>query len=337
MESPTSKGKYDGNLSRAAVTHEKWRRSPCGSFIARVLAFVLALGNLFAASDSVAAQRISQPLQPATCRNSRVSWPGPAESDKPLRLEVDVNGDGLIDLLKGESSCGSGACGKRVQLALAGSGVRLHASAEFSLLRVLEITPVPKELIDPRHLGPLTWIEEALFPRICTEPEPSLAWLLARQKRLDWIDGAPRMPTHYAMRVAARRVAGLRNVTNVAGENIDRGGEVWLFYAGGVHTMNPDKLVELARKGDRVLLGTAHGVIFTNPERSKHAWIYVHSGNGESKLRFPSISGARLYEDTAIVTINRSGNAEGLPQVPDRNLMNQVQVHINLNTGAILK
>lgn len=304
---------------------------------ASAIALVLVGGTLTSTADSDGAQRIDPARQPASCRDSRVSWPEQAEIDKPLRFEVDVNGDGLIDVLEAKSSCGSGACGKTVQLTLAGSGVKIEAGNEFSFMSMIATDPVPKELLNPRHRDTLAWIEDALFARFCTDPDPSLAWLLASQKQLSWIEGAPQMPTHYAMRVLARRVAGLPSVSNVPGETIDPDRAVWLSYAGAVHTMNSYKLVELARKGSRVLLGTAHGVILTNPERSRHAWIYVYPGDGEVKLRFPSIASARLQGDTAIISINRYLNADGLPQLPGRKEAKPLQVRIDLKTGAILK
>ena len=307
---------------------------------ARTITLVLVAGILFCTSHSDSAQRTSPAWQPASCRTSRVSWPEPADIDKALRIEVDVNGDGLIDVLEAESSCGSGACGKAVQLTLAGSGVKHGANTEFSFTSMIAIDPVPKELLNPRHRDTLAWIEEALFQRVCGGPDPSLAWLLAPQKRLSWIAGSPQMPTHYAMRLLARRVAGLPSMANVTGEPIDPDGEVWLFYAGGVHAMNAYKLVELARKGERVLLGSAHGVILTNPERSKHAWIYVYSGNGEVKLRIPSIAGAQLQGDTAIITLNKKTSLDP-DRLPDlqakRKESKPLQVRINLTTGAILK
>lgn len=307
---------------------------------ASAIAFVLVGGTLFWTSHSDGAQQISPAWQPASCRTSRVSWPEQAEIEKPLRFEVDVNGDGLIDVLEAESSCGSGACRKGVQLTLGGSGVKFEASTEVSFMSIIAINPVPKELRNPSHHDTLAWIEDALFPRVCASPDPSLAWLLAPQKRLSWAEGFPQMPTHYALRLLARRVVALQSATNVSGENLDPDGEVWLFYAGGVHTMNASKLVELARKGSRVLLGTAHGVILTNPERSKHAWIYVYPGNGESKLRFPSITGAHLQGDTAIITLNKntSLDPDRLPDLQARRKESKpLQVRINLTTGAILK
>lgn len=118
-------------------------------------------------------------------------------------------------------------------------------------------------------------------------------------------------------------------------EKLDPEGQVWLFYAGGVHGDSPAEKgpIELAREGDRVLLGTAHGVILTNPERSRHAWIYVYPGDGGdaaidlpaslAKLRFPSIAEARIEGDTAIITL--------------KGWRRPSQVRVNLKTGTILK
>jgi hypothetical protein len=148
------------------------------------------------------------------------------------------------------------------------------------------------------------------------------------------IEGPPDLPGSYAMRLPARRVAALRDVAYVE-EAIDPKGEVWLFYGGGVHGYPPAEKgpVELARQKDRVLLGTAHGVILTNPERSRHAWVYVNPGDGGdipeglpsslSKLRFPGITGARMEGDTAVIVL--------------KSWKRPSQVRVNLNTGAILK
>ena len=259
----------------------------------------------------------------ATCRASRLSWPAAELGTSHLRLEVDVDGDGQADVLEADFSAGSGFSNTEVQLTLTGSGARLEAREEFAFTAITAINQVPKELSDPRHRDALAWIEEALFSTICMSPDPSLAWLLDPTRRLTWIQGSPKLPDTYAIRLPARRVAGLLRSAyvpaEVLGGKIDPDGEVWLFYAGGVHGYA--EMVELARKGDRVLLGTAHGVILTNPDRSRHAWIYVYSGELDMKLRFPSIGKALLQGDTAIITLRMSGG----------------RVRVNLNTGAVSK
>ncbi|MGH6890835.1 MAG: hypothetical protein ACREEP_01115, partial [Dongiaceae bacterium] len=91
--------------------------------------------------------------------------------------------------------------------------------------------------------------------------------------------------------------------------------------------------VELARQGDRVLLGTAHGVLLTNPKRSRPTWIYVYEGDLGMKLRLPSIGSARLNGDTAIIRLKwpRLVPDDSSPEGERRETL---QVRVNLNTGA---
>jgi hypothetical protein len=79
----------------------------------------------------------------------------------------------------------------------------------------------------------------------------------------------------------------------------------------------------LDQKGNYVLLGTSHGVILTDPERSKHAWIYIFPGG--AKLRWPSIKSARIEGETAIVQLEKDPSEE----------QRTAQVRINLNNGEL--
>ena len=290
--------------------------------------------------QAYSAQGVAPSTHAASCRESRL----PPRSKKPweegphLRLEVDVNGDGVVDVLEVTDSLGSGFSGTDVQLTLGGSGVRLKAEEGFAFTAMTAVNPVPKELLNPRHRGALAWIEEALFDRICAIPDPSLAWLLDSTKRLRWIEGPPEIPGSYAIRLPVRRVAGLIKKAYVSVEKLDPNGEVWLFYGGGVHGYPPAEKgpVELARRGDRVLLGTAHGVILTNPKRSRHTWIYVYEGDLDMKLRFPSIGSARLDGETAIIRLNWSRLVPDASS-PEGEKRETLQVRVNLNTGAISK
>ena len=276
----------------------------------------------------------------ASCRDSRLPplSKQPGEEGPHLRLEVDVNGDGLPDLLEVTRSLGSGFSSTDVQLTLGGSGVQLEAGESVDFTAISAVSPVPKQLLDPRHRAALAWIEEVLFSRVCTIPDPSLAWLLAPAKRLVWIPGPPEMPDHYAIRLLVSRMPRMIKESYTPVEELDLSGEAWLAYAGGVHGYPPGQQgpVELSRQGDRVLLGTAHGVILTNRKRSRHAWIYVHGGNRGVKLRFPSIGNARLDGDTATIRLT------GFRLSPDDSLAERegsesLQVRVNLRTGAIAK
>ncbi len=277
----------------------------------------------------------------ATCRDSRLlpksSWPLDENGKRHLRLEVDVNDDGLADVLEATYSSGSGSGSTSVELTLGGGGDKLRAEETFDFSVITAVNPVPKELFDPRHHAGLAWIEEALFPRICESPDPSLAWLLDKTKRLTWIEGPPEMPGFYAIRLPARRLVGsvLAKLKDAEGP-VDPDEEVWISYAGHVHAY-PDregraKPVLLAQEGDRVLLGTAHGVILTNSSRSKHAWIFVSEGG--DKLRNPSIAGARLRGDTAIVTLLKPLFDSDSPST-EAEKTKQPQVRVNLKTGGV--
>jgi hypothetical protein len=81
--------------------------------------------------------------------------------------------------------------------------------------------------------------------------------------------------------------------------------------------------VELARRGDQVLLGTSHGVILTDPQRTQHAWIYVSRGGGANKIRIPSIRGAEIKGNLAIIRLEEGTRAGPLV------------VRVDLTTGRL--
>lgn len=137
--------------------------------------------------------------------------------------------------------------------------------------------PVPSALVknpDARRV-----IEEALFPRLCDRPDPSLAWLLDDRHRLRWQPGVPEVPDNYAVYSSHRRA--------------------WIYYLGMNHGRGGEPRI-LATRGDLVLLGTAHGVVLTNPARNRHAWIFV-TEQSEAKLRIPSVQSARFDGQTAVI------------------------------------
>ena len=289
------------------------------------------------------AQSVRLSTNEATCRDSRLlpksSWPLDEAGTRHLRLEVDVDADGVADVLEATYSSGSGSGSTSVEITLGGSGNKLRAEETFDFSEITAVNPVPKELLDLRHHPALVWIEEALFQRICKVPDPSLAWLLDTTKKLVWIEGPPKMPDFYAIRIPVRRLAGaaLERLKNTEG-TVDPDGEVWITYAGHVHAYpgrdGSAKPVVLAQKGDRVLLGTAHGVILTNPSRSKYAWIYVSKGG--DKLRYPSIAGGWFQGDTAIITLVKPlSDSDSSPTETKKS--KQPQVRVNLKTGRVLR
>ena len=151
--------------------------------------------------------------------------------------------------------------------------------------------------------------QEVLFHEVSDKIDPSLEWLLEKKKHLRWVEGPPVLPETYTVRVKTSDSAK------------------WISYLGHNHSYRlgkgPYKPVVLAQKRDRVLLGTSHGVILTDPERSRHAWIYIFPGG--AKLRWPSIKSARIEGETAIVQLEKD------PSGGQRN----AYVRINLNNGEM--
>jgi hypothetical protein len=250
-------------------------------------------------STHAASYRYSRPALPPSS-----VWPH-GDRGRHLRLELDVDRDDAVDVLEVFYDAGSGFSNKKAEFTLGENGVKLQAEAGLSFSTMTAIDAVPKELLGARHRAGLEWIEEALFDQICALPDPSLAWLLQPRKRLTWIEGPPELPDSYAIRLPAGRIAGLSLEAYMSGldtgNEIDPEGEVWLLYQGFHHAIRRTTPVELARQGDHVLLGTARGVILTNPRQSRHAWIYVSEGchmAGMFRPPIPCINAAHLQGES---------------------------------------
>jgi hypothetical protein len=266
---------------------------------------VALIGLLAGAAAAAAGQecRTSRPLPPFQRDDNGVDH---------LEYRTDVDGDGREDVLRVEDSRGSGGGLTSAVLTL-GTGETLAADFEYSYARIVAPSDVPTPLAEPRHRAARDLIEEALFHRICAAPDPSLEWLLRGDgdKALHWTPGPPVLPDTYVVRRAGAD------------------GEEWLWYGGHNHAYREGKGPvpprELARLGQRVLLGTPHGVILTDPGHTRHAWVYVSTP--EHKLRWPSVLGARLVGDTAVVRLSRG---DGYLQDEGSRT-----VRIDLTTGAV--
>jgi hypothetical protein len=253
---------------------------------------------------------------PPACRESRITAAVEAGDDGVRRRthREDVDGDGRDDVLALEDSSGSGGGLVEATLTLSG-GRTLRASVEYSFSMLLDVLEVPEALRDPRDGKALDLQEEALFGAACPAPDPSLDWLLRTDKRLVWIEGPPVLPQTYVVRRPGAPVGRTR--------------PEWVYYKGHTHAYDlgrgPNPPQELARSGTRVLVGTSHGVILTDPGRTRHAWIYV--ATPPHRLRFPSVLGARIVGDAAVITLT-SGDGE-FPAAARRT------VRVDLATGAV--
>ncbi len=235
-------------------------------------------------------------------------WPK-REGQPTLSLEADLDGDHRADTLIAEASEGSSFASVIVTTALA-DGLRSEVVVEDSFYSMLTETAVPAELLPPGRACVLAAVEKAAFGTLERDADPSLEWLLAETKSLHWIEGPPLLPRSYTVRIS------------------DEDGAHWTSYKGLLHAykegQGPLAPAELARQGDRVLLGTSHGVILTNPERSRHAWIYVSVASGQ-KLRHPTIRAARIVDGAAVISLEPAAATARSPVV-----------RVDLETGRFL-
>jgi len=90
------------------------------------------------------AQGVAPSTHAASCRDSRLPPRSktPVEEGAHLRFEVDVNGDGFVDLLEVTDSLGSGFKSTEVRLTLRGSETQLAAREEFAFTTITAINPV---------------------------------------------------------------------------------------------------------------------------------------------------------------------------------------------------
>jgi hypothetical protein len=228
---------------------------------------------------------------------------------RQYRSEIDVDGDEKPDFIEAEDRFGSTQGMTSITLKLGSTGESIEADYSYSFEIFVSGTSIPDKLIEPKYYCALRVVEEVLFHGVSDKIDPSLVWLLEKKKHLRWVEGPPVLPQTYTVRVKT-----------------SNGGK-WISYLGNNHSFRegkgPYKPVVLTRKGSYVLLGTSHGVILTDPKRTKHAWLYIFSGG--AKLRWPSIKSARIEGKTAIVQLEKD------PSGGQRNY----QVRIDLKSGEL--
>jgi hypothetical protein len=253
------------------------------------------------------------PVQVRSCPDIRIppmnKWKY-QDGFRQYRSEIDVDGDEKPDVIEAEDRFGSTQGLTSITLTLGSTGESIEADYSYSFELFVSETSIPDKLIEPKYRCALRVVEEVLFHGVSDKIDPSLEWLLEKKKHLRWVEGPPVLPQTYTVRVKT-----------------SNGGN-WISYLGRNHSYRggkgPYKSVVLDQKGNYVLLGTSHGVILTDPERSKHAWIYIFPGG--AKLRWPSIRSARIEGETAIVQLEKDPSGR----------KRATQVRINLKTGIIL-
>lgn len=243
-------------------------------------------------------------------------WTSDDDGIRRLSYDVDVDGDGRPDRLEAEESYGSGGGMTSVSLRLTGSGERVDVVHEANFYSMVDFTEIPPELEEAGNRCALQVIERELFGEVADRADPSLEWLLTPEERrvIRWVAGPPVLPKGYTIRRAAD----------------------WVSYRGRQHSGpmdieaalhgKPGQLapVVLARRGQRVLLGTRHGVILTDPGRTRHAWIYVSLTGGNNKVRLPSVRSAEITGNLGTIHLEEGAREAG-PAV----------VRVDLRTGRL--
>lgn len=252
------------------------------------------------------------PVQVTSCPDIRIppmnEWEY-KEGFRKFRSEIDVDGDDKPEVIEAEDSPGSSAGMTSITLTFGSTGERVAVDYHYSFEFFLSETIIPDKLIEAKYYCALRSVEELLFHGVSDHIDPSLMWLLEKKKHLRWIKGPPVLPRTYTIRV----------------KTSDR--VKWISYLGHNHSYRrgkgPYKPVVLTRKGNYVILGTSHGVILTDSELTKHAWLYIFPGG--ARLRWPSIKSARIEGETAIVQLEKD------PSGGQRT----AQVLINLKNGEM--
>ena len=133
-----------------------------------------------------------------TCRESRL----PPQSDWQttevlpdlrgwrLTFKAGVDGDQREDVLEAAQYRSLGSDVTSVTLRLTKNGKEIHAGSDVSRYWIVAVHLVPPELSGDSRLAQRRLVEDALFPAVCSEPDPSLAWLIPKVVDNDSFDGA---------------------------------------------------------------------------------------------------------------------------------------------------
>lgn len=244
--------------------------------------------------------RVENERSMSLCRSTKGSLPKALEEWKQdsngqfsLARETDLDGDGEPDALTATHQGGSGGGGLKLEVLLA-SGQRFSVGTWAPFTNFVEVTDVPEEVatsLPLRHA-----MENVLFDKLCDAPDATFAWLTSEEPALHWHAGPPVLPeryTFYTDDVALLRMLDdkgyvIRSEDPAVVRTIPK--TAWITVKNQF-----GKLRELARSANRVVLATDHGVLLTDPERTRHAWVYIFEG--DMKLRFSAIRSAQIAGD----------------------------------------
>lgn len=253
------------------------------------------------------------------CRESRLppqdEWQVTEPPQRSLTFEADVDGDHRTDVLTAERYASPGSDVTGVTLRLTKDGTEIHAGSDVSRYWIVAVHPAPPELTGAARTRQRQLVEDALFPAICSRPDPSLSWLISTDKTPVWRGGSPKMPRHYAVYYETPPKGLLPETMPAAdggSDDASHAGPIWVEYAGSAHD-DPFAIRPAGRESTGFetldendgfrLLATLHGVVLLDKARSRYAWVYVFEGG--AKLGVGSILGARIDGTRVTIDVQR--------------------------------
>lgn len=279
----------------------------------KLLSIVALLGVMFAApqgNSGIAAE--------TNCRVALMRLPSDMVTKKitgePFTFEREVDGDGVVDVVRLRESSGSGASSTWGTLTLSASGDVIEISRDVSFSAMINIHIVPPSLVGKDRTSARLLVEDALFGMTCAGPDPSLSRLLDIGNAVVWREGRRALPGNYAVYFPEAPVGLIPFIG--AWSELGFGGEqpvaVWVEYLGGTHAPTAEDREEGTRSFDggfEVLattpryrvLGTRHGGVAVDVTANRYAWLYVFSGG--YKLRWKSIKGATIEGEKVTIAV----------------------------------
>jgi hypothetical protein len=235
---------------------------------------------------------------------------GVAADGGVVSLSIDLDGDSTNDWVK--------VLGSQVEIGVSKPPKRTKFDLSWESPNGLMVPLAKLPLRGTRHREEaLRFIEDAAFWNICTSPDASLKRLLlqkeARGKKtpLEWIEGPPQPIFSYVLR---------RN-------------DSWLLYLPYCFRRDisdpfgPTPLEFAASDdGDFVALKTCHGVVLTNSERTRHAWLYMLDQHIE-KLRHQSIGEVTIANGVVSIRLTLIHDSDSI----------EVQVRISDGSLKVVK
>jgi hypothetical protein len=307
----------------------------------RVIVFAIA-GAL--GSVAVAHADSSPPVAATTCHESPFehSWSrdvyhSSEEAHSPyptsawvskLSVKRDLDGDGEIDSLDGERVESYRWSERKVTLRLGTRSFTATAALDFHSMAAF--TSVPAPLTHDARARAI--VEDVLFPRVCSAPDPALARMLAPSAPLSWRRAPLAVPRSYAVystQPADRALVQPDEEEAGQGQAPEDTGGVWMFFDGDELGPKPhgfdlySSAPRVVRKGTRRLKLLAHAVLVEEGERQ--AWLYVAT---EGSHRTPDGAGGQLPRTPTVEAARLDGGQVVVERCDDETL------RIDLATGA---